>query len=184
METNICIAGFGGQGVMTLGKFLAEAACESSDKQVTFFPSYGAQQRGGTANCFVVISDDFIGAPLGDVMDDLVIMNEPSLQRFLSTAKPGGRVFVNSSIVTAPITRTDITVVSAPVTEMALEAGNVKVANVIMLGVYLGYTGILDPDTLWSVMLRKLSKKPKLLPLNETAFQRGLAWGRHAREGK
>ena len=88
METNLCVAGFGGQGVMTLGKFLAEAACESSDRNVTFFPSYGAEQRGGTANCFVVISDQEIGAPLGDRMDDLIIMNEPSLKKFLPRASP------------------------------------------------------------------------------------------------
>ena len=72
METNLCVAGFGGQGVMTLGKFLADATCNATDKNVTFFPSYGAEQRGGTANCYVVISDEMIGAPLGDVMDDLV----------------------------------------------------------------------------------------------------------------
>ena len=71
METNLCVAGFGGQGVMTLGKFLADATCNSTDKNVTFFPSYGAEQRGGTANCYVVISDEDVGAPLGDIMDDL-----------------------------------------------------------------------------------------------------------------
>ena len=82
METNLCAAGFGGQGVMTLGKFLASAACDATDKNVTFFPSYGAEQRGGTANCFVVISDGMIGAPLGDVMDDLIVMNGPSWLNF------------------------------------------------------------------------------------------------------
>ena len=87
METNLCVAGFGGQGVMTLGKFLASATCDSTDKNVTFFPSYGAEQRGGTANCFVVISDEMVGAPLGDVMDDLIVMNGPSLQKFLPTLK-------------------------------------------------------------------------------------------------
>ena len=87
METNLCVAGFGGQGVMTLGKFLADATCNSTDKNVTFFPSYGAEQRGGTANCFVVISDEAIGAPLGDVMDDLIVMNGPSLKKFIGTLK-------------------------------------------------------------------------------------------------
>ena len=90
METNLCVAGFGGQGVMTLGKFLASATCDATDKNVTFFPSYGAEQRGGTANCFVVISDGMIGAPLGDVMDDLIVMNGPSLAKFLPTLKQGG----------------------------------------------------------------------------------------------
>ena len=79
METNLCVAGFGGQGVMTLGKFLAESVCSSTDKNVTFFPSYGAEQRGGTANCYVVISDEKIGAPLGTSQDDVIVMNGASL---------------------------------------------------------------------------------------------------------
>ena len=181
METNLCVAGFGGQGVMTMGKFLAEAACSASNKNVTFFPSYGAEQRGGTANCFVVISDRTIGAPLGDVMDDLVVMNEPSMKKFLHTVKHGGRVFINSSIVPDPIERDDITVVKAPVTGMSLELGNSKVLNVIMLGVYVGYTEILDPDIVWGIIEHKLGKKPKLLPLNKQAFEAGLKIGREQR---
>ena len=111
METNLCVAGFGGQGVMTLGKFLADATCNSTDKNITFFPSYGAEQRGGTANCFVVISDDEIGAPLGDVMDDLIVLNGPSLKKFLPTLKKGGNLFINSSIVTDEIERDDVKVI-------------------------------------------------------------------------
>lgn len=133
METNLCVAGFGGQGVMTLGKFLADATCNSTDKNVTFFPSYGAEQRGGTANCFVVISDEAIGAPLGDVMDDLIVMNGPSLKKFIGTLKTGGTLFINSSIVSDDIGRDDVKLVKAPVTELALEMGNAKVLNVIML---------------------------------------------------
>ena len=134
METNLCVAGFGGQGVMTLGKFLADATCNATDKNVTFFPSYGAEQRGGTANCFVVISDGMIGAPLGDVMDDLIVMNGPSLAKFLPTLKQGGRLFINSSIVDEKeVNRPDVKLIKAPVTEMALEMGNAKVLNVIML---------------------------------------------------
>ena len=181
METNLCVAGFGGQGVMTLGKFLADATCNSTDKKVTFFPSYGAEQRGGTANCFVVISDDDIGAPLGDVMDDLIVMNAPSLAKFLRTLKPGGNLFINSSIVTGPIEREDVHVIKAPVTELALEMGNAKVLNVIMLGVYVGYTQVIDPAVVWETIEHKLGSKPKLLPLNKQAFEKGLAIGRAAR---
>ena len=83
METNLLVAGFGGQGVMTLGKFLAAATCDATDKNVTFFPSYGAEQRGGTANCYVVISDNAVGTPIADEMDELIVMNQPSLDRFL-----------------------------------------------------------------------------------------------------
>ena len=109
---------------------------------MTFFPSYGAEQRGGTANCYVVISDDDIGAPLGDHMDDLIVMNDPSLSKFLYKLVPDGTLYINSSIVKSEITRTDIKVVKAPVTELALEMGSAKVLNIIMLGVYVGYTQV------------------------------------------
>ena len=179
METNLCVAGFGGQGVMTLGKFLAQATCDSTDKNVTFFPSYGAEQRGGTANCFVVISDGAVGAPLGDVMDDLIVMNGPSLAKFLKTLKPGGTLFINSSIVDEKdVDRSDVKVVKAPVTEMALEMGNAKVLNVIMLGVYVGYTEVVPPEVVWNTIEHKLGGKPKLLPLNKQAFEKGLEIGR------
>jgi len=181
METNLCVAGFGGQGVMTLGKFLASSACDSTDKNVTFFPSYGAEQRGGTANCFVVISDDTIGAPLGDVMDDLIVMNGPSLQKFLPTLKSGGTLFINSSIVKDEIGRNDIKLVKAPVTELALELGNAKVLNVIMLGVYIGYSEVVSPTVVWDTIEHKLGSKPKLLPLNKMAFEKGLEMGRSQR---
>lgn len=181
METNLCVAGFGGQGVMTLGKFLASATCDSTDKNVTFFPSYGAEQRGGTANCFVVISDEEIGAPLGDVMDDLIVMNGPSLKKFIKTLKPGGTLFINSSIVPEETGREDIKLVKAPVTQMALEMGNAKVLNVIMLGVYIGYTEVVSSEVVWDTIEHKLGKKPKLLPLNKEAFEKGLELGRSQR---
>lgn len=178
METNLCVAGFGGQGVMTLGKFLASATCDSTEKNVTFFPSYGAEQRGGTANCFVVISDEAIGAPLGDMMDDLIVMNEPSLHKFLHTVKPGGNLFINSSIVPEQTGRTDVVLIKVPVTELALELGNAKVLNVIMLGVYIGYTEVVSPEVVWDTIEHKLGSKPKLLPLNKQAFEKGLEIGR------
>lgn len=178
METNLLVAGFGGQGVMSLGKFLASATCDSTDKSVTFFPSYGAEQRGGTANCYVVISDDMVGTPVGDVMDDLIVMNGPSLNKFIGTLKPGGNLFINSSIVKDEIKRDDIQVISAPVTELALEMGNAKVLNVIMLGVYVGYTEVIDPAIVLDTVLHKLAKKPKLIPMNKAAFEKGLEIGR------
>ncbi len=181
METNLCVAGFGGQGVMTLGKFLAQATCDSTDKEVTFFPSYGAEQRGGTANCFVVISDDIVGAPLVDILDDLIVMNEPSLNKFVNKVKPGGRLFINSSIVPENVGRDDVTLVKAPVTELALELGNAKVLNVVMLGVYIGYTELIEPSIVWGTIEEKLGKKPKLLPLNKQAFEKGLEIGRSQR---
>lgn len=181
MERNLMVAGFGGQGVMTLGKFLADATCHSTEKNVTFFPSYGAEQRGGTANCYVVISDDEVGAPLGDAMDDLIVMNDPSLNKFLYKLLPGGTLFINSSIVTSEITRKDIKVVKVPVTGMALEMGNSKVLNIIMLGVYVGYTQVVPTEVVWNTIEQKLGKKPALLPLNKRAFEAGLAIGAEQR---
>ena len=181
MERNLMVAGFGGQGVMTLGKFLADATCHSTDKNVTFFPSYGAEQRGGTANCYVVISDDEVGAPLGDAMDDLIVMNDPSLNKFLYKLLPGGTLFINRSIVTSEITRKDIKVVKVPVTGMALEMGNSKVLNIIMLGVYVGYTQVVPAEVVWNTIEQKLGKKPALLPLNKRAFEAGLAIGAEQR---
>ena len=181
METNLCVAGFGGQGVMTLGKFLADATCNSTEKNVTFFPSYGAEQRGGTANCYVVISDEPIGPPLGDVMDDLIVMNGASLHKFLPKLKAGGTLFINSSIVTDEVERTDVKTVKAPVTELALEMGNAKVLNGIMLGVYVGYTEVISPEIVWGTIEHKLSSKPKLLPLNREAFEKGLEIGQSQR---
>lgn len=178
MENNICIAGFGGQGVMTIGKFLAEAVCSYTELNTTFFPTYGAAQRGGTANCFVVISDEKVGTPKADVMDDLIVLNNPSLAKFIDTLKPGGNLFINNTIVTDPVKRTDINVISIPGTETALELGNGKVLNVIMLGAYIGYTEVFDPQLMWKTIEAKLGKKPKLLPLNEEAFKKGLEFGR------
>ena len=181
MERNLMVAGFGGQGVMTLGKFLAEATCESTEKNVTFFPSYGAEQRGGSANCYVGISDDDIGAPLGDQIDDLIVMNDPNLSKFLYKLVPGGTLYINSSIVKSEITRTDIKVVKTPVTELALEMGSAKVLNIIMLGVYVGYTQVVPEDVVWRTIEHKLGKKPALLPLNRQAFELGLKLGREQR---
>lgn len=180
METNLLIGGFGGQGVMTMGKFLSEATCDSTDLNVTFFPSYGAEQRGGTANCYVVISDEDIGAPVPETADDLVVMNGPSMNKFLCMLKPGGNLFVNSSIVKEDIGRDDVNIIEAPVTEMAYELGNAKVLNVIMLGVYLGYTQVIGEDVMWHTIEAKLGKKPALLPLNKEAFEKGLEIGKAA----
>lgn len=184
METNLLVAGFGGQGVMTLGKFLASAACDDAEKHVTFFPSYGAEQRGGTANCYVVISDKEVGAPIGDEMDDLIVMNQPSLNRFLEKLKPGGTLYINSSIVSGAVERKDIQIVKAPVTDLALKLGNAKVLNILMLGVYIGYSQVLDSQVVWSTIEHKFASKPKLLPLNHKAFEEGLRIGRESRNQK
>ena len=184
MERNLMVAGFGGQGVMLLGKLLAYGAFSATDKHVTFFPSYGAEQRGGTANCYVVISDEEVGAPLGDIVDDLVVMSEDSMDKFLYKVKGGGVLFINSSIVRKKIPRDDITVVEAPVTELSMKLGNPKVLNVIMLGVYVGYTQVLQEKVVREAIKKQLAKKPALIPLNEKALGLGLALGKKAGKEK
>ena len=172
------IAGFGGQGVMTMGKLLAEATAAVTDLNVTFFPSYGSAMRGGTANCFVVISDEPIGAPVSYNLEDLVVMNGPSLHKFLPNLKPGGTLFVNSTIVTDPIDRDDIKVIKAPVTQMAIDIKNERALNVIMLGVYVGATDAVPEEVIVKGIEHKFAAKPKLIEPNVEAFKMGLKIGR------
>ena len=178
MERNLMIAGFGGQGVMTMGKLLAEATSQATDLNVTFFPTYGAAMRGGTANCYVVISDDPIGAPVSYSLEDLVVMNGPSLHKFLPNLKPGGTLFVNSTIVTDPVDRDDIKIIEAPVTQMAIDIKNERALNVIMLGVYVGATDAVPEDVIIKGIEHKFEKKPKLIEPNIEAFKMGLEIGR------
>lgn len=178
MERNLIVAGFGGQGVMMLGTLLGQATCDSTDKHVTYFPSYGAAMRGGTANCYVVISDDEIGAPVMDTVEDLIVFNEPSLHKFLPRLKADGILFINSSIVTSEPERDDIKVVKVPVTQMAIEMGNPKVLNIIMLGAYIGATGVVPKEVIIETIKNKLGKKkPEFLPMNLEAFEKGYEIG-------
>jgi len=178
MERNLMIAGFGGQGVMTMGKLLAEATSQATDLNVTFFPSYGAAMRGGTANCYVVISDEEIGAPVSYNLEDLVVMNGPSLHKFLPNLKPGGNLFVNSTIVTDPIDRDDINIIKAPVTQMAIDIKNERALNVIMLGVYVGATDAVPEDVIIKGIEHKFAAKEKLIAPNVEAFKMGLEIGK------
>ena len=181
MERNLMIAGFGGQGVMTMGKLLSEATCEATDLNVSFFPSYGAAMRGGTANCYVVISDEEIGAPVSNHLEDLVVMNSPSLHKFLPDLKPGGNLFVNSTIVQDKIERDDVKVIEAPVTQMALDMNNDRALNVIMLGVYVGYTEAVPEEVIIKGIEHKFAHKPHLIAPNVDAFNKGLEVGKAAK---
>jgi len=180
MEKNIIMAGFGGQGVMLMGKLLSFATCDSTDLNVTFFPSYGAEQRGGTANCYVVISDEMIGSPMAGLTDDLIVLNQASMDKFENRIKPGGTIFANTSIVNRFPDRSDIRIVGAPATEIAIEMGSEKVLNIIMLGIYIGFTGILPAQIVLDTILKKLGKKANMIAMNKAAFERGLEIGRQA----
>ena len=131
--TQILIAGFGGQGILFAGKFLAYKGL-TEDLQVSWLPSYGPEMRGGTANCSVILSDTPVGSPIITTPDVLVAMNLPSLQRYVDTVAPGGQIYVDSSLIDVKVDRDDVEVFYIPATSLAKEAGVSTLANMIMMG--------------------------------------------------
>ena len=175
MTNEIMIAGFGGQGVMAIGKTLAEAGMKEN-KDVCWLPSYGPEMRGGTANCSVVLTDDAIVSPIVLEPTELIAMNLPSLLKFEPTVKAGGTIFVNSSIITEKVSRTDVKVIYVPCLEIAQELGNMKVANMVMLGAYIQAMGNLSFDTIKEMLVHMFTgPKAKLVDLNIEALARGAA---------
>lgn len=163
MQEKIIIAGFGGQGIMFLGKLISQAGMEMGFN-VTYIPSYGAEVRGGVANCHVVLSDKTIASPVVGIATTLIIMNEPSLLRFESSLIPNGLLLINSSLINIQPKRQDIQIESIPATDMAYELGDVRVTNMIMLGRYIRCRNILSRD----VVVRNL--KGPLADLNLKAM--------------
>ena len=131
--TQILIAGFGGQGILFAGKFLAYKGL-MEDQQVSWLPSYGPEMRGGTANCNVILSDTPVGSPIITAPDVLIAMNLPSLQKYVDTVVPGGQIYVDSSLIDAKVARTDVQVFYIPATQMAKDAGIASLANMIIVG--------------------------------------------------
>ncbi len=175
MLKEICISGFGGQGVLAIGKTIVEAAMEE-DINITWAPSYGPEMRGGTANCSVVLSNDAIGSPIFDYPTELIAMNLPSLIKFEPKVQAGGIIFVNSSVVSEKVTREDVKAYYVPCTEIAEELGNSKVANMVMVGAYVAATGAVKPETV-NHMIEEMfaGRKAKMIPINKEAFARGMA---------
>jgi 2-oxoglutarate ferredoxin oxidoreductase subunit gamma len=148
MEYSIVCAGFGGQGVLTTGMLLASTAYRNG-KKTTWYPSYGAEMRGGTANCTVKIADSIIGSPTASALDFAITMNEPAIDKFEASVKPGGYLFVNSSIVSQDRRyRDDIHVVKVPATDLASEVKNEKGANLVMLGAVVRETAVFSPEVM------------------------------------
>lgn len=175
-EKVIC-AGFGGQGVMSMGQLLTYAGM-LENKQVSWLPSYGPEMRGGTANCNVMISEGPIGSPV--ITNDAtaaILMNLPSLIKFEENVAPGGIVIVNSSLIPNKVTRQDVKPYYVPANDIAGELGNVKAANMVILGAYLELAGY--PVAIESIVeaLKKVfgSSKAHLIPMNEDALRRGAA---------
>lgn len=175
MTNEIMIAGFGGQGVMAIGKTLAEAGMKEG-KDVSWLPSYGPEMRGGTANCCVVISEDEIICPIVLEPTELIAMNLPSLLKFEPTVVKGGTIFVNSSIISEKVTRDDVRAIYVPCLDIANELGNAKVANMVMLGAYIEAMGNLGTNTIKEMLVHMFTgPKAKLVDLNIEALRRGAA---------
>jgi 2-oxoglutarate ferredoxin oxidoreductase subunit gamma len=175
LHEEVLIAGFGGQGIMLIGKLLAQAAMKSG-KEVTYMPSYGAEVRGGTANCMVVIADEPIASPLVNAPNTLIAMNKASLKKFTPTIKSGGLLIMNSTLIdTEPRLDKTVEILSIPADKIAYELGSSKSSNMVILGAYLQKSGILKPDVavncLSEVFAGRLSKT---LPINIKALQQGV----------
>ena len=173
-ERNILIAGFGGQGIVLVGNVLAYA-CIDAGKNVLAMASYGAEVRGGTAKGIIAISEEEIDSPIIDVANLALIMNTPSYAKYIETIKKGSIVVVNSSMIDDDMTEgSDFDIVKVDATNLAIRMGNIRVANLIMLGALIKKTRILEPESISNGMKRVFSKgKRGLYYINENAFRMG-----------
>ena len=176
MHTEIVLAGFGGQGVLLIGKLLAYAGMRAG-REVTWLPAYGPEMRGGTCNCTVVLSDRPIGSPISKSPHDLIALNLPSLDKFEDAVRPGGIITVNTSLINRLPRRTDLTVVAVPANEVAIECGNAKAANMVALGAYLGASGVAALEQIKAIVAESFATKPALVTVNHEALSRGYALG-------
>lgn len=171
--TQILIAGFGGQGILFSGKFLAYKGL-LDDIQVSWLPSYGPEMRGGTANCNVILSDEPVGSPIITTPDVLIAMNLPSLQKYVDTVAPGGQIYIDSSLIAAKVERTDVAVFYIPATQMAKEQGIATLANMIIVGHLLENHPELTFDGTAEVVEKLVpAKKAALKELNMKALSLG-----------
>jgi 2-oxoglutarate ferredoxin oxidoreductase subunit gamma len=167
----IVIAGFGGQGVLFLGEVLARAGMHEG-REVTWLPSYGPEQRGGTANCTVVIGDEPIGSPVVADPSILIVLNRPSLDRFEPQVRPGGMIVYDSTMVTRAPIRTDVSAVAVPATAVASGLGSTRAANVVLLGALLAIRPVVTTATA-RVVLDEMVADPEAKTLNAAALERG-----------
>jgi 2-oxoglutarate ferredoxin oxidoreductase subunit gamma len=176
MQTEIFIAGFGGQGVLFAGQLLSYAAL-GEGKETTWIPSYGPEMRGGTANCTVVISDEEIGSPMVRFPQAVIAMNLPSLDKYENTLKPGGILVINSSIIERQSTRTDVKVVEIPANEIAEELGDKRMTNMVLLGGLLANLPVLPLSAIEKALAEHLpARHQKLLPMNSEALRKGASF--------
>ena len=176
MTNEILLAGFGGQGILFMGKMLAYFGLYEN-KEVSWLPSYGPEMRGGTCNCSVCVSDDPIGSPLVDTPNTLIVMNTPSYDKFIGSVVPGGTVIIDSTLVDAKCDRTDINVYYVPATALANELGTPSLANMIMVGKFIKETGAVASDDTEAALKKVVSARHQdLLEANLAAIRRGLEY--------
>lgn len=173
MMERVLLAGFGGQGVMFIGKVLAYSGM-LSELEVCWIPSYGPEMRGGTANCSVIIADEEIHSPVIELADGGIVLNQPSYDKFVSRIKPGGVLVVNSSIVVPDRSRDDITIITIPATDMANKIGNPALANMVCLGALLPVFSLVNMHGIEKAMAKIAGNNPALCHANLAAIQRGL----------
>ncbi|MEW6274157.1 MAG: 2-oxoacid:acceptor oxidoreductase family protein [Bacillota bacterium] len=175
MLERIMIAGFGGQGVLFTGQLLAYAGMLEG-KHVCWVPSYGAEMRGGTANCAVTVADEEICSPLAEEPGSLLIFNLPSLLKFAPRLKPGGILLLNSSLVKSEIKRGDVRVYPVPANQLAEKIKSAQLANLVMLGAYLKISGLIALDSVNKALEKILpAHRRHLLPYNRQALESGMA---------
>ena len=165
-------AGFGGQGVLSMGLNLAQAAMLEG-KFVTYLPSYGAEVRGGTANCTVAISDEEIASPVASSPEFIIALNQPSLVRFQNQIQSGGVFFINSSLVEAEISRGDVDIISVPANKIAEELGSTRSANMVMLGAFVKKSNLVPLSSVIDGLKDALKNKQKLIAINKKALAAG-----------
>ncbi len=175
-QHEIILSGFGGQGIQAAGKLIAYAAMLES-KYVSFLPSYGAEMRGGTSNCHVIISDDPVGSPIINNATVLMAMNRPSLDKFENWVVPGGMILLDSSLVNRGLARTDVKAFEIPATQIASDMGNLAFANIIMLGKLLAETGAVSEEYFEKGLKKVLpEKKHYLIPEEMKALDLGMKY--------
>ncbi|MBR0112367.1 MAG: 2-oxoacid:acceptor oxidoreductase family protein [Clostridia bacterium] len=173
MTTQILIAGFGGQGVLFAGKFLAYKGL-MENKQLSWLPSYGPEMRGGTANCSVIISDEPVGSPIVSKPDVLIVMNLPSLDKYEDAVVPGGKIFVDSTLIERKVNRTDVDVYYIPATKLAIDIGAPTLANMIITGKVIKETGVVSYDEIEKTLEKIISaRKANLKDINFKALETG-----------
>ncbi len=174
MTEEIIIAGFGGQGVLTIGQILCYAGV-IDDKEVSWMPSYGPEMRGGTANCIAIISDTKISSPILTKFDTAITLNQPSLDKFEQSVKPGGLLIYEASTILKPPTRTDIEIVPIEAANEASKLKNSKVLNMIILGAFLKKKPIISIDAIIEGLKKVLPERyHNLIPLNREAMEKGM----------